>query len=557
MPLSIEDLKLFIETPQNEKLLIRANELREKHQLHVSGIGLDNYIDKIQGVENKAAVSLRRSLGKVITQPETNKIIAVENKIFSARGGGRFYDFSNDTDKENFTSKTIQNVRSGMSIKTYMQKVWKDLVNIDPMGLIMAEVNSEGEIYLTYKSSDSLYDIGFNSATHINYIIFQPELNKEKNAEIYRVIDDKSDYLVERKGSKISIIEEEVYVNILDFVPACFISDRMDKKTHGFTSHIEEALIYADDMLLDYTIAKIYKVRLGIPYHWQYEFQCPTCEGSGHMIIDNKEQTCTTCYGTGNTNKNRDVADILILPIPEENDVPLTPPTGYVQMDLQYLNDINQIIDAEAIKMYNSVWGSLASVEIDRRNVTATELSVRETSKEYKLNEISDNEENVEKRLTDIFGFFYYPGSYKGAIVNNGRNYDLKTADELFQDYILGVEKNISTLDLTEILENYYHSIYNRNPKKLNEAINKLKSKPFFHWQPDKLQAANVNEIDYYKNLYYDEFYVWYEQNIEDMGFSELDKVQDELDKWITQKIPEKEIINVDNNNENVDNGRI
>jgi len=555
MPLSLEEIKFFINEPQNKELLERACDIRRKHELHVCGIGLDDYIDKIQGVENKSAVSLRRSLGKVITQPELNKIIAVENKIFSARGGGRFYDFSNDTDQEIFKSKTLQNVKSGMPIKTYMQKVWKELVNIDPMGLIMAEINQEAEIYLTYKSSESLYDIGFDSATDIQYIIFKPSQNKEKDAQIYRIIDDSADYLVMQKGKEISIIENEFYINPWQFVPACFISDRMDKKSNGFTSHIEEALIYADDMLLDYTIAKIYKVRLGIPYHWQYKFQCPTCEGSGHMIIDDKEQSCSACEGTGNSNKSRDIAEILILPIPEEGDIPLAPPAGYVQMDLQYLTNINQIIDSEAIKMYNSIWGSLASVEIDRRNVTATELGVRETSKEYKLNEISDNEENVEKFITDIFGKFHFPGSYQGAIVNNGRNYDLKTADELLNDYQEGIKNNLPTTELTEILENYYHSIYNRNPKKLNEAIIKLKVKPFFHWQPEKLQAANVNQIDYLKNLYFDEFYVWFEQNKGDMGFSTIEIVQAELDKWIIQKIPEQ-TINI--NNENVEtNGRI
>lgn len=548
---SLEQIIAFIEQPKNEEMLVRANQIRKKHELHVSGIGLDEYIDKIQGVENEDAVSLRRALGKVITQPESNKIITVENKIFTARGGGRLYDFSNDKDKEFFRSQILTNVKSGISLHTYMRKVWKELVNIDPSGLLLAEINKDQEVFITYKSSESIYDIGFTSATNIEYIIFKPEIVKEKDTsgkshdvKIYRVIDDSFDYLIWNRGTEFRIIEEQTFTNPWGYVPGSFISDRRDKKSRAYTTHIEEAMIYADDMLLDYTIYKIYKVKQGIPYHWQYEIACKTCEGSGQIDYKDSTQLCTVCNGSGVTNNNRDIADILILPIPEDGDVPLTPPAGFVQGDLQTWKQFEETIDSEALKMYAAVWGELSFVDKERKNVTASEVIIRENSKESKLNEISDNEENVETKLTNIFGNFYFPNTYQGAIINNGRNFNIKTSTELLDEYKGGLESGISSTQLTEILEAYYFSLYNRSPQKLNESIIKLKTKPFFHWQPDKLQQANVNEIDYLKNLYFDEFVVWYEQEKEKLGTSTLADVQKEFDKWIVKKELKKEISN-------------
>ena len=118
-------------------------------------------------------------------------------------------------------------------------------------------------------------------------------------------------------------------------------------------------------------------------------------------------------------------------------------------------------------------------------------------------------------------------------------------------DYLTGLEKGLSTTELNEILESYYYSIYSRNPKKLNAARIKLKLKPFFHWQPEKLQTANVNQQDYAKNIYFDEFVVFYENTVEEIGLSTYDKVKQSFDNWIQEKIQVQEInveLNTNNN---------
>ncbi len=32
------------------------------------------------------------------------------------------------------------------------------------------------------------------------------------------------------------------------------------------------------------------------------EFPCPSCDGTGKMIVDGKEKNCNACGGTGKTN---------------------------------------------------------------------------------------------------------------------------------------------------------------------------------------------------------------------------------------------------------------
>ena len=199
--LQLSQIKELIDSPKNKELLERAVQLLKKHSLHVAGIGLDSYVDKIQGVENKDAVSLRRALGKVITQPELNKIISIQNKIFSARGGGRFYEFSNDRDKETFRNNILKNVKPNMSLNSYMSKIWRELVNIDPMGILLTEIKPDGELELSYKSSDNIHDIDFDAANKINYIIFKPVIVGTN--KLYRVYDETGDYIIKYNGKEV------------------------------------------------------------------------------------------------------------------------------------------------------------------------------------------------------------------------------------------------------------------------------------------------------------------------------------------------------------------
>ena len=336
-------------------------------------------------------------------------------------------------------------------------------------------------------------------------------------------------------------------MNPWGFVPATFISDRLDKKSNGFDSHISEAMIYADDMLLDYTIYKVYKTRIGIPATWEYARECGHCEGSGYVLEKGQveETKCRVCNGTGHNNANRDVSEIYVLPLPEDGDTPINPPKGYVVPDLDSWSKYEETIQMEARKMYESVWGESSVIQGDRRNITASELMVRDSSKENKLNEISDNEENVEKRLTDILGLFYYANSYQGAIISNGRHFDTKTVSELEKEYREAITANLPTTSLNDILESLYYTAFKRSPQKLNESLVKLHTKPFFHWPPDVIQNANVNEEDYYKNLYYDEFAVWYNEKVERFGTTTIDRVRENLDKWIIDKIPVRDNINI------------
>lgn len=543
MPLSLEEIKAYIEEPQNKEFIACANKIRRKHELHVNGMHVTKWLDHIEGIENDNYKSLREALAQPITLPECNRIITGENKVFSARGGGRFYDFSGDRDKESF-KQILKDVRKGQSIQTFMQKDWKRYVNFDPSGILLAEINPKTEgLEITYKSSEYLHDIGYKSAQTINYIIFKP-VQDEFGNNIYRVIDDSFDYLIKQEQTTFSIIEEQTFANPWGFVPATFISDRVDKENSAFDTHISEALIYGNDLLLDYTIYKIYKLKQGVPFVWEYASQCSTCQGSGY--VNNSEHECGTCKGTGYDNHNRSVADIKVLPIPEEGEPSIVPPVGYVQPDLNTWTKFEETMQDYREKMYSAVWGEISVVNRERSNITAREVEIRENSKESKLNDISENAENVERRLTDIFGYYYFPGSYQGSIINYGRDYYTKSSDELIREYEEGLEKGLPTSNLNDILERYFHTIYGRSPQRLNAAIIEMKAKPFYHWQPEKIQSAGVNELDYSKNLYFDEFKIWYEQNKEKFGVTTLEQVQAELDKWIVIKMPVDETQEID-----------
>lgn len=535
----IDEIAKIIKTRPNHKLIERAESIKEKHELHVSGIGLEKYLSKIQGLENENALSIRKALAKEITSSNYEMYLKPMDKIFSARGGNWSYNFSNENDVITFETKVLNNIDGQYSIDQWMQNVWKNKVNIDPSGLAFIEIDNiePDKIYLTYKSINDIYEYDFKSISNISYVIFNPETRKIKDgqtdydAKFYRVVDDAYDYTIKEFNGVFSIVENETYINYFGKVPAVIFSTCEDKKSYCKTTWVAGSMPLADIYLLDHTVHTIYKLKQGIPYVYEYERDCPVCGGTGRT---NDGGICSNCKGSG-VAKNRDVAEVIVLPIPAAGQPTLIPPAGYVQPDLNTWKQQEDTLGKTDERIYESIWGGGAYLSSDR-DKTAFEVAIRKAPEDDKLNTISSNAEQFEKAITDLFAQFYFPNSYNGCIISYGRRYSIKSADVVFDAYTKSVSAGLSSVILDALLSEYFYSIYENNEQQLKEAIIKLKTKPFYHFKPIDVKGLGANIVDYYKHLYYDEFIVDFEKT-KKLYMSDIDEVQKELDVWIKSKI--------------------
>lgn len=523
---NLDEIVKLIKNPKNEELLERAKQIKHKHQLHIAGIGLNHFIDKIQGIENANALSIRRALSKEATVPLYSSILKPLNKVFSARGGQWNYIFSNDTDKLAMLS-LLNNIDGQYSMNDWMANRWKDKVNIDPFGLAFVEVNELGTLNTTYKSVEDIHDISYKSISDIDYVIFQP-YQKEK-AKYYRVVDEVKDYLIEEKQGKYSIVENETFVNYFKQVPGVIFSTKDDNKSDCKTTHIAESMISADSYLLDYTIYTIVKTKVGIPYVWEYERACPVCQGTGNDNLGNK---CPQCDGTG-VSKVRDVSDVIILPTPENGVPTMTPPAGYVIMPSEVVNQFESTLDREKNEIAEAIWGDGAVNETNQSAKTAFEINSRKESETSKLNEFSRNAELFETALTDLFGIFYFPSTYKGCTIVYGRRYKTDSIDALFAQYNEALTKKSNTAILNELIKEYWYALYENNEMQLQTQLRILETKPFYHSTALELVQYKIDKKDYLKNLYFDAFMVDFEKS-KPLYIATIDEINTALENYIT-----------------------
>jgi len=536
---NVDQIGEVIENPRNRDALDRGIEIKDKHLLHTTGIGLDNWLDIIQGIENEDAVSLRRALANANTVPDMAQVIRPMDKVFTAKGGAKHYFFSNENNELIFRNNILGNAWNGQSLNDWMQEVWKEKVNIDPFGLAFIEVSNKvaDQTNLTYKSVYDIYDIEYLNTTNIEYVIFQPEL-LEKGIKKYRVVDDAFDYTVMQDGENFTIVEDETYPNYFGIVPAVILSNNTDKVLNKTkTTWVWESMIPADDKLLDATIHKLYKIIQGKPYVWEYERACNACV-KGYK--DNGEK-CDICGGSGQA-KNRSVTDIFIVPIPQEGEQPITPPVGYIQPDIKTWKQQEETLEMLGVRMFTATWSGASFVEKTKTNTTAFEVSVKKDPENNKLSRVSSNAELVEQAITDMLGSFHYPDTYEGSIIRYGKRFSIMDSSDLWEIYKSAVQSEAPPETLNQILTEYYYTLYENNNQELKRALNILSTKPFFHYNPKQVKEFEPLKIDYFKYLYYDQFLVNYEKTkmIHD---SSIEEIQEALNTFAEEKLSKAEVV--------------
>lgn len=539
MVLQFEQIQDIVLNNPNKELINYGIEQNKKLSMHVDGIGIKEAIERIDyfaspelhEIQKKYALSNKDVFGRLLEQ---------ENMVFTARGGSSYFGLKSD-DQEAEMNALLQRIRFGLSLRKWMQDFAIKAYRTDPMGIIFmeiekAQVDASGQMkepsaYPTYKSSESIYDY-LPNGRKLEYVVFRltqseavafgvtdeniKSLSSSAKTDYYRVVDDIKDVIVKREDDSVRLanIKDNPIPNPWKQTPGFIISDLMlytDPKK--FISPLHLVVELADCFLMDRSIRDLQKKYHGFAKSVEPLLKCPTCEGTGYLNAD----ACPSCTAPGQTKGSgyklkTKVSDVAKFPVDILEEIPsfdFNKIFGYVTPDIESWNKQDSSLENLEELIELTYWGT---VRIKKKpsqpgqEKTATEIDSNEQPKEARLNHTADWAESTENMIADFIGKYWFEGDFVKANINYGRDYILRTPDELMNNYLTLRSKGAPDFSLDEALEKYYKARYENNPLQLQKYLKMLDVEPFPHISVSQAKSIIPDFTEFLCKLYFGEW---------------------------------------------------
>lgn len=524
MILTTDQIKEIILKNPNKDLINAGRIYNKELRKHFYGDGLRDSLPCIDGFEKPTLQALR------VKYARSNKDLFARvsrpvDKVFSARGGSIYYNLSEAQDKK--ARQLASDVRSGYSIKGWIENFWKAHYMDDPCGVIFMEIGNAQQVarlkqqgksyvYPTYKSIQSIYDYQPNGSS-LEYIVFNVD-NREKLSiglkpedKVFRVVDDANDYYIKQNGEEIAELSEYTLPNLFMYVPAILNSDIPNQNREGAMLSIFDGILsLADEFLLKGSIKVTHDFMHGFPKYWEYADDCIECKGTGYL----NAEKCTKCKGTGKSIMLK-VSDAKLLTHPQSKEDPVIAPNvaGYVSPDKTYYEiSTHDLQLLEDLMMY-TLWGANLSQKTQGMSAsaggdtkTATEIMSDIKPQSDRLNPISESAEKRHKFILDAVIQIQITQSYQGSSVNYGKRYMIESPDEIWNKYSDARARGAAYSILDDLLLEYYEAKYNSDPVKLAIQTKLMKVEPFVHLTATQLKPLGAAEEDYKAKLYFGEW---------------------------------------------------
>lgn len=478
MILTDEQLYDIISKHPSKKWIDSAQKYTQKLLMHVQGIGLDKYIERIDRWEKEDVIKIRKKYA-VSNQPMFSRILRPTDNVFSAKGGSAYYNLGDDNTQR--FKEFLSNVVYGYTLKQWLEVFWLPATAYDPMGLIMVEVDQMAQAYPCYRSLLDIYEIKF-TGRNVEYVIFNVDdrinqANKAGNGakdKLYRVIDDKLDRLVRLENGRIVNIPDEDYENYFGRVPATVISNIYNPAKCMFVSAIDDVVELADQFLREGSVKNIFKNYFGFPIAWNYQSACPECKGEG--VLDGRP--CDYCKGT-KIKSRYDPSEMIALPVPQGKEDPILAPNiaGYITPDIKGLDMMTTELQLLEDIMFRTKWGT-HQVDENGKNETATGRFIDTQPVNAQLNKYSLAEESVETFVTNLLGEFLFGEGYKGASITAGRRYLIETPDQIWLKLQSARKDGAPTAALNDLYNDYLQSRYSADSMEMQKMLKLAKIEP-------------------------------------------------------------------------------
>ena len=556
---------LIIRKNPQKQLVKHAHDENKKLMMHLYGIGIKEAMKREDYFEN-SDVYKSRSEKPMSNKDLFARVLQQEEMVFTARGGSCTYGLP--AKQEAQMNEILNNVVYGINLHKWVENFALPAYRADPMGLILMETaesfatvdeNTNMEdfrimdmpvCYPTYRSIKDVYDY-LPNGRRIEYVVFQlsvkelvdygieddryvnyPELGAghahgkypmESKTPYFRFIDDTDDtvYKLEEQQLVPPVMKQpQSIIHPWKMCPALIASDVIFfAKPRCFCSPLFNVIELADDFLYSRSIRDLQKRYHGFAKAIEPLLQCPTCGGTGLA----KGSACPDCtpngqnMGIGYKIKTK-VQDVAKFPLDvfAEAGFDFRKIFGYITPDIESWRQQDLSLDQCEQLIHFTYWGSRRDPPTTPAKTTggvggaleetATKTLANLQPKYARLNRTADWAESTEKWIADMMGEYYFPNSWKGAMISYGRNYILESVEDLRDSYYDARDNGMSEVMLDDMLEKIIRAEYATNPNRMEYYLKLLQVEPFPHLIKDDAKGLIPRPEDWQAEVYYREW---------------------------------------------------
>lgn len=549
----------------NRPGLARVNkgiQYSKKLRAHMYGENISTLeaFNEISGFERPSLKKLRAKYSK------SNKDLFARlsrplDKVFSARGGSTYLNLSEAAERKAVT--LALDVRNGVSVRKWIETIWKQHMLDDPFGIIFMEMLPAKEaikakrenrsfVYPVYKSIQAIHDY-LPKGNRLEWVVFsltsedKQDYGVDPQLEVYRVVDDSKDYLVRIDNKQAVIMPAFTLDNMFGEVPGILNSDITDPTTDNcFLSLFDDAIELADEFLLKGSIKTTHDFLHGFPKYAEFAGVCHECNGTGQ----HEAKKCHECGGSGYRPIGR-VSDMKQLSFPDNKDQPIILPEqigAYISPDKIFYDIATADLQMLEDKMNSTIWGVQSQTQTSGMSAdaqgtvkTATEVVSDFKPQADRLVGISEMAEARHKFILDAVIRLQIAPGYTGSSVNYGRRYMLESPDEIWLKYSDARTKGAPQSVLDALLNEYYESNYQSDPIGLEIARKLMYVEPFVHLSASQLKALTPDPNDYKSKLYFSEWLSL--QNNAILLTSDIPALRASLDAYSAgKKVPDQQL---------------
>lgn len=515
-----------------DPVISENKKLQDDHKVHIQGTGFKEILHQIIGYENVEDLKRKKILTQPFTRPLFKKIINAQSRWKTSWGTSKFYHFKNNSQglSKEFKEKVLSQVWKGLSIGEFIKEFESKAIYEEFNGFYLVEkprveviegvrysvreniytplVDYENvKPYICFISVDDVYKFKVAGKRVEFLVLCFGEIKRGNNTiKLYRVIDDKYDYIVEKDGDNVKISEE--YPKIEHNAGRCPAScithinrSLTDDKTK--TSPVDDIIKLLDYHLHQFAEHLVTEVLHAHPVYYQVGIKCMNvvegtkCE-NGRIVYqkDGKDfdVECRACNGSGH-NLKKDASNIIILPAKDEEGKAFNASNvaGYVTADVDILKYQQDSIDWMEEKILEAATGLNNFAQTEGLEKTATGVIANIKPLEDIISEIIDIIEGVETNLTDIIGKMYYGDSYISCEIIYGRKLSLRDENALLKEIKESKEAGTSQSHIKSLNEELTYSRFIRSNSDLQRNIILNELEPLIGW--------NYEEIEESKNI--------------------------------------------------------
>ena len=574
--------------PVNAEAIRLASDLQDEHKVHVTGEGYKNYIRQIIGYEDAEQYAQKKELAESVTTVLTGRIIDEQCRWKNTAGPKEYYEWKGNAKREKDFRAVLDHVWKGDSMEYFINNFFADALYTEFNGFVIVE---QGQVEETKDGFMEIRD-GIASIVKDNsikpYLIFRPiELvrdfmskgNKveylildwgkierdERKVQLYRVLDDTFDRIVEFDGSDYVISTKKGLKKIpnkLGEVPAVQVSTVKETVIIDEikTSPIWRTIPLLKTYLTDWAEHVITCILHSHPIYYQMGQMCRYHEGDdvcdqGYIYSKDAEgkpqsKVCPSCKGSGSVLK-KTASSAIIMPQVDDQGAAysIANVAGYVSPPVEAIKEQREELNWLADQVLQSGTGMNRVMETQIEK-TATEAILNFKPLEKKISDILSNIEYVQTTLTNFIGKLYF-SDYLRCQITYSRQLNLRDENTVLIEIEQAKNSGASASHVKTLHNEMIFTRYQNSPIELERNLMLSQLEPFIGYTPQDLNtyfAGYVDEATMVMKVYFVDYIVRFEnENVlitdykedQDMNIRirEIKKVLDGYNSVVIKKV--------------------